>query len=266
MKSIVALAAIGILISCANVPKTTEIVQTLQRIDPNLLSITRSGNIVSLYHAKELLTQTALRSGGGSGIDNLKYNNSRYGLYCKAEFFEDNDQTGNFRCEVTQYDAVILTVSEEGKKQLKKLEGAEVTNCIGFFGNTAVDCSQYDNDHLQRAAKRDYDYSFQYAERSNNYEKFIENYRYNDIGGLVPVALERQAAQQLAANKRQADQQRAANKVIIDFRTKIKVGDETHCGLVVELKPPIVQIQTSSGVRWVKIAETFPPNSRRCSL
>ncbi|MBI3775812.1 MAG: sel1 repeat family protein [Gammaproteobacteria bacterium] len=50
------------------------------------------------------------------------------------------------------------------------------------------------------------------------------------------------------------------------LRKTLKVGDETHCGLVVEVKSPIVKIQTKIGEHWIKIEQVYPPNSMSCDF
>jgi ribosomal protein L29 len=37
------------------------------------------------------------------------------------------------------------------------------------------------------------------------------------------------------------------------FRASLKIGDDTNCGLVVEVRRPIAKIQTPTGERWLKI-------------
>jgi hypothetical protein len=71
----------------------------------------------------------------------------------------------------------------------------------------------------------------------------------------------RQAWVQLEERTR-ADQAReaAAN----DFRSKLGIGDETHCGMVVEMKLPIVKVQSPAGEKWLKLAQLFPPGAIPC--
>lgn len=44
------------------------------------------------------------------------------------------------------------------------------------------------------------------------------------------------------------------------FRETIKVGDDSSEGLVIEVKRPIVKIQTNRGQRWFRIDEIAPPS------
>ncbi|QSV45408.1 WG repeat-containing protein [Geobacter benzoatilyticus] len=43
-----------------------------------------------------------------------------------------------------------------------------------------------------------------------------------------------------------------------------KPGDLTHCGMVIEVKPPIIKIQTMIGERWMKLDQIHPPNTVDC--
>ncbi|VAW73819.1 hypothetical protein MNBD_GAMMA12-3695, partial [hydrothermal vent metagenome] len=42
------------------------------------------------------------------------------------------------------------------------------------------------------------------------------------------------------------------------FRTIVKVGSRSHCGLVIEVKRPIAKIQTRIGERWLRINQLYP--------
>lgn len=46
------------------------------------------------------------------------------------------------------------------------------------------------------------------------------------------------------------------------FRASLKTGDDTNCGLVVEVKQPIAQIQMSSGLQWIKVADLLPAGEK----
>ena len=58
------------------------------------------------------------------------------------------------------------------------------------------------------------------------------------------------------------------NKEIRDFRARLKTGAETNCGRVIEIKKPLVHIQTSLNTPkdyWFNIEkEVFPPNLAKC--
>ncbi len=48
------------------------------------------------------------------------------------------------------------------------------------------------------------------------------------------------------------------------LRKKLSVGDETHCGMVIERKGSIVKIQTIAGEKWLKMTQIYPPGMRGC--
>jgi hypothetical protein len=46
-----------------------------------------------------------------------------------------------------------------------------------------------------------------------------------------------------------------------EFRRQLQLGDETNLGMVTEVKPPLVKVQSpdfSLGERWFQIDEIFP--------
>lgn len=47
--------------------------------------------------------------------------------------------------------------------------------------------------------------------------------------------------------------------VIENFRKTVKVGDYCSIGLIVEIKPPLANIQTSNGMQWIRLDELMPP-------
>lgn len=48
------------------------------------------------------------------------------------------------------------------------------------------------------------------------------------------------------------------------FRKSLQTGDESNCGLVIEVKRPIAKIQTASGERWLKVEQLYPHGSQSC--
>lgn len=46
------------------------------------------------------------------------------------------------------------------------------------------------------------------------------------------------------------------------YRSDLKIGDQTSCGLVVELKPPIALIQGRQKTSWVRVDALDPPEFR----
>lgn len=51
------------------------------------------------------------------------------------------------------------------------------------------------------------------------------------------------------------------NRLYIEnFRANLKIGDYTTQGMVVEIKRPIVKLQTSDGERWFNLHSIYPAN------
>lgn len=61
-----------------------------------------------------------------------------------------------------------------------------------------------------------------------------------------------------ASQRRYVDQQEQRKLLIAQFRKNIKPGDYSSMGLIVEVKPPIAQIQTNDVLKWVRIDELLP--------
>lgn len=77
-------------------------------------------------------------------------------------------------------------------------------------------------------------------------------------------AEEQERAQKAEHAAAEADQQRRLLETAASFRTNLRVGSDTHCGLVIEIRPPLAQVQASVGPYWLKIAQIFPPNTVGC--
>lgn len=73
---------------------------------------------------------------------------------------------------------------------------------------------------------------------------------------------ENKARQAREAQERIEQQQRET--YVAHFRKKVYVGDDTHCGMVIERKDTIIKIQTVVGERWLKIGQIFPPGMHSC--
>ena len=66
-----------------------------------------------------------------------------------------------------------------------------------------------------------------------------------------------------ANNERLKDEEIKTREAEARFRSIMKVGDETNCGLVIEVKGEIAQIQTSKSIKWVKKEELSPRHLRQ---
>jgi len=113
---------------------------------------------------------------------------------------------------------------------------------------------------------------------------FILNYQNDDIDNLIPEArvleTELKAKEELAreAEEGRRQLQARANEIerqkrttyarvsTIELRKKIKLGDETHCGMVIDTKLPLVKVQTMIGERWFKLDQIYPRGGAPCQF
>lgn len=85
----------------------------------------------------------------------------------------------------------------------------------------------------------------------------------------VREKLERE--EQLAREKRAREELRIAQEQLkarvqraASFRKSVKVGDASHCSLVIEIKSPVVKIQTMVGERWLKREQLYAEGDAPC--
>lgn len=181
--------------------------------------------------------------------------------------------TVNHTCTVTQADKVTYH-----QNQPPEVEGAEQTHCFAFSDDKAMSCDEFERTRADRLARAQYRYEFKEAERRQDYAKFISTYAESDPDGLVAQARERQAEldgiqrQEQAERERQAQaaeeaaerEQLAIEQNAKQWRRTVKVGDDSHCGLVIEVKGPIVKVQGPAGESWLKLEQLYPPGGHRC--
>jgi len=76
---------------------------------------------------------------------------------------------------------------------------------------------------------------------------------------------EQEEKKRVAEEKKEAEREAVRKKQEAEkFRQKLAVGDQTHCGMVIELKRPIVKVQTFDGEKWFRVAQLFPPGEAPC--
>jgi len=67
--------------------------------------------------------------------------------------------------------------------------------------------------------------------------------------------------------KRLQDQsERELNKRAEIFRTTVSEGDDSHCGLVIEVKDKVIKVQTAVGEYWLKRNQLYPPDTKPCNF
>lgn len=48
------------------------------------------------------------------------------------------------------------------------------------------------------------------------------------------------------------------------FRNSVRIGSESHCGLVVEVKRPVAKVQSMIGEVWLKVSQLYPKGAADC--
>lgn len=74
--------------------------------------------------------------------------------------------------------------------------------------------------------------------------------------------IERREQANKANNERRKEEEMKTREAEARFRSIMKPGDETNCGLVIEVRGEIAQIQTSKTIKWMKKEELSPRHLR----
>lgn len=79
---------------------------------------------------------------------------------------------------------------------------------------------------------------------------------------------ERQRRQKEEAVQAEAARQKqvAFEKQLPQFRRKLKSGDDSNCGLVIERKSDIALVETMIGQKWLKVSQLYIPGMRGCTF
>lgn len=56
----------------------------------------------------------------------------------------------------------------------------------------------------------------------------------------------------------------SADGEVPELRRKLRSGDDSHCGVVVERKGEIALIETAIGQKWLKVRQLHQPGARGC--
>jgi TPR repeat protein len=112
--------------------------------------------------------------------------------------------------------------------------------------------------------------AFASAKTSNDLLKVGMVYLDDDPEGLVakstPILMKLQREEAKKEEAEAKKQQAAIKKKQQKFQAKIKAGDDTHCGMIIEVKKPVVKIQTMVGGKWFKITQLYPKGEAGCSF
>lgn len=112
---------------------------------------------------------------------------------------------------------------------------------------------------------RDYDN----AKTSADYDEFIKTYKNFDPLNKLNLAKisreriyqeeekERVALHEAKELNRKAEMKRLSEK-IEKFRKSLRIGDFSNCGLVVNIRENVIQVQSMIGETWIKIDNVYP--------
>jgi hypothetical protein len=152
------------------------------------------------------------------------------------------------------------------ESELNELSLASVQTAVITFRTKPVDKSAKD----ESSWLRNYRTSFAKAKTAEAMEGFVTIYEDDDPDGLVTKAELKLktlgiAAAEKVANDRK-NQEAAKKKRQQQFLSKLKVGDDVHCGMVIEIKSPVVKVQTMIGEKWFKVQQLFPKGEASCKF
>jgi len=80
----------------------------------------------------------------------------------------------------------------------------------------------------------------------------------------IAARIQQAAAQREAARKQESEARQAALAGASTWRKHLTLGSDTHCGMVVEMKPPLAKVQTMIGEIWFRSEQLWPPGSKDC--
>jgi hypothetical protein len=87
---------------------------------------------------------------------------------------------------------------------------------------------------------------------------------WDDKGLLDGFAMTQEAGVPKVANYRKKDPVAAAKTEARQFQSSLKVGSDTHCGLVIEVRRPIAKVQSMIGEVWLKVEQLYPAGKQQC--
>ena len=123
----------------------------------------------------------------------------------------------------------------------------------------------------------DYLFAFNSISKSADAIQFIANYKEDDGDDLIPRAKELAAEleakekelqlEMARTNEAERQKHNADNRSTTNaFRAKVKLGDESHCGMIIDLKLPLVKVQTMVGERWYRLEQIYPRGNAPCQF
>jgi len=89
------------------------------------------------------------------------------------------------------------------------------------------------------------------------------------IKAVALIAAERRAREE-EAKRAEESKRKAQAKVLAEFRKNLKVGDETNCGPIIEIRRPMVKVYKPIRLpgypneHWLRVTDLFPAIMGSC--
>jgi hypothetical protein len=220
-------------------------------------------NFSSLHNLRSLQTMGAnygLVSPFVDKIINIK-NRSYYKSY------DDILDTYNTAVEsITSNEGVIENLRVEINKQKERVHKEKIEH-------QRIAAEMQAEEEKLAAKKKLAQYKSHYKSLENSthsYNRFINDYRHYDPLGYVKKAqLELEKIGDIETIQKrlvEAKRREALKNLIVSYRKNLSSGDDSHCGLVIEVKNKVVQVQTMGGPSWLKKEEIYPLGKAQCSF
>lgn len=144
------------------------------------------------------------------------------------------------------------------------------TSALQAVKNKISELNREKEKDLAAQEREKYKNTFARAVSVDQWDDFIRKYTDNDPDRLVPLAIERRAV----ALKKERDDRSSQAKIVQEriakvdqFRRSLKLGSETNCGPVVEIKDSLIKVyfpvSNYGNEHWLRREALFP-NSYGC--
>jgi hypothetical protein len=92
----------------------------------------------------------------------------------------------------------------------------------------------------------------------------LANESWDEQGVLDGFARTREDGVPLVTAHRRTDPKSLEAQKVAQFRRSLKIGSDSHCGLVVDVRGPIARVQSMIGEVWLKTAQLYPKGQKDC--
>lgn len=167
----------------------------------------------------------------------------------RAKAFADDNARHSFTSECTSLGGHIARFDNPG----------EVAHYFGIAKKLALDSSSpplvcADAEELTLGALFGLGHTDRYGDRYSALFVLTQ-----EVATEMVVIYHRGKAKELRFQADMAEKQAADEARWADWRAKLGIGSETHCGPVLDLKGPMVQVAYGTQAGWVRRERLFPP-------